>query len=38
MWAMGEGFVKVLGVRFLGEVVMIGDQDSCVSLLVFLQR
>ena len=39
MWAVGEGLGKGLGVRLLGEeVVMIGDQYPCVSLLVFLLR
>ena len=38
MWAVGEGLGKGLGVRLLGEVVMIGDQDPCVSLHVFLLR
>ena len=34
-----RGLGKGLGVRLLGEeVALIGDQDLCVSLLVFLQR
>ena len=37
LWVRGLG--KGLGVRLLGEeVVMIGDQYPCVSLLVFLLR